>query len=85
MDVASSAKCFCTALGELYSARGRRGKVQEYKVISDADALQKFDGMVDRMGDRVGAGFGRTLCRIFRLLLGVGEGDDADGGGLPTS
>src|SRR5258708_27631258 len=85
MGVASRAKCFCTALARVVQVRGgRRAKVQEYKSISDADALQKFDGMVDQDGAELALSFAEdTLQGFFDVLFGVGEGDDADGGGLP--
>jgi len=46
--------------------------------------LQKFDGVVNQDGAELALGFAEdTLQGFFDVLLGVGEGDDADGGGLP--
>src|SRR6267154_1139530 len=46
--------------------------------------LQKFDGVVDQDGTELALGFAEdTLQGFFDVLLGVGEGDDADGGRLP--
>ena len=47
--------------------------------------LQDVDRVVDEDGAQLALGFAEdTLQGFFDVLLGVGEGDDADGGGMPN-